>query len=279
MANKREHTVKKGDTLSGLAKKNGLKSYKDIYNAPENAKFRKLRKDPNKIEPGDKVFIPPSPTTTPCEFKKEMPRMTINVMGKKKLIFVQQRWQYNWLTGGKVSKWTANEKKNYHNNIDKAIWAKWSGKYVLSVSGDSDFARAFATTEFDVSFDIKRVSSGGHWNVNVTKIPKGDWKGSKVNWTTQTITLDSEDHVAVVKDAATGTKQKGAVHEFGHAIGNTSHIEHMHADEYKDASAYKADIKSMMNCGMELRKRHADHLISELNKMIPKTTWKVKAIK
>lgn len=61
------HTVVKGDHLQKLAKENGLTDWRDIYDAPENAEFRKLRPDPNFIFPGDQVFIPdllpPAPFT------------------------------------------------------------------------------------------------------------------------------------------------------------------------------------------------------------------------
>ena len=52
-----------------------------------------------------------------------------------------------------------------------------------------------------------------------------------------------------------------------------------HGDEYPDSSPYKDEKESMMNIGSELKKRHADHLILELNKIIPDTTFAVKDIK
>lgn len=52
------HTVKKGENLDKIAKSYAIKSFKDIYEDPVNAKFRKTRKKPDLIQPGDKIIIP-----------------------------------------------------------------------------------------------------------------------------------------------------------------------------------------------------------------------------
>ncbi|MEA2343248.1 MAG: hypothetical protein QOF63_1417 [Thermoanaerobaculia bacterium] len=52
------HDVKQGETLIALAVKNGLESWEDIVNAPENAELKKKRPDPGILLAGDKVFIP-----------------------------------------------------------------------------------------------------------------------------------------------------------------------------------------------------------------------------
>ncbi len=275
------YTIKRGDTLSGIARKYGLKGWKDIYEAPENKKFKKDNPDPNKISPGGKLFVPPSPKTVKSIHKKDMPRMSISVDATKALIFVQQKWEYTFVTQKGVSKWTGKEKKDFHNAADKAIWARWSGKYKITCSGTSDFARVYKDTVFDVSFDIKYVKSGGHWKVTVTKVPKGSKSPtSSVDWNKQTINLDSED--TKLKDLqGTGKKedkQSPFAHEFGHAVGNSKHGPAGHGDEYKKSSGHFADKSSMMNIGNKLKKRHADHLIMELNKMIKSTTFSVKSV-
>lgn len=53
--------VVKGDWLNKIARNHGLASWKDIYYHPKNADFRKLRRDPNLIYPGDKVWVPKAP--------------------------------------------------------------------------------------------------------------------------------------------------------------------------------------------------------------------------
>ena len=52
------HDVKQGETLILLAAKNGLESWEDILNAPENAELKKKRADPGILKEGDRVFIP-----------------------------------------------------------------------------------------------------------------------------------------------------------------------------------------------------------------------------
>ncbi len=52
------HTVKKGENLDKIAKTYGIKSFKSIYDDPVNAKFRRQRKNPDLIQPGDKIIIP-----------------------------------------------------------------------------------------------------------------------------------------------------------------------------------------------------------------------------
>ena len=52
------HDVKQGETLIALAVQNGLESWKEIVDAPENAELKKKRPDPGILLAGDKVFIP-----------------------------------------------------------------------------------------------------------------------------------------------------------------------------------------------------------------------------
>ena len=58
------YTIKSGDTLSKIAKEAGIPDWKTIYNDPQNADFRKKRPDPDKIYPGDKIWIPGTPKTS-----------------------------------------------------------------------------------------------------------------------------------------------------------------------------------------------------------------------
>ena len=278
------HVVKKGDTLDKIAKKYKFKSWKTIYDAKANAKFRKLRPDPNKIEPGDKIVIPPLPLKDiKSIYFNDMPRMSITIDANKKLIFVQQKWEYIFVLkpGSGVSKWTNKEKADFHKAADQSIWKRWSGKYKITCSGTSDFAKACKGFVFDVSFDIKKVSSSGHWKVTVTKVPKGSKSPtSSVNWSKQVIKLDTED--TKLRDLrGTGKdkdKQSPFAHEFGHAVGNATGAPSGHADEYKSSSPYKAEKESMLNIGNELKKRHADHIILMLDKMIKDTKFTVKSV-
>jgi hypothetical protein len=52
------YTVRPGDTLSSIAARNGLRSWKEIYDHAGNAEFRRKRPSPDRTFPGDVLFIP-----------------------------------------------------------------------------------------------------------------------------------------------------------------------------------------------------------------------------
>lgn len=52
------YTVVRGDNLSRLARRFGLRGWRAIYDHPWNADFRRQRPDPNLIHPGDVLYIP-----------------------------------------------------------------------------------------------------------------------------------------------------------------------------------------------------------------------------
>lgn len=54
------YTVRRGDTLSGIARQYHITNWQTIYNDPQNAAFRRLRPNPNIIQPGDQVYVPTS---------------------------------------------------------------------------------------------------------------------------------------------------------------------------------------------------------------------------
>ncbi len=60
----RPYIVKPGDCLCSIAARYGFASYEDVYNASENAEFKKKRPNPNLIYPGDIVMIPEIPPKT-----------------------------------------------------------------------------------------------------------------------------------------------------------------------------------------------------------------------
>lgn len=59
------YTIRSGDTLTRIAQRHGLPSWKDIYFLPENAPFRAKRPNPDKIFPGDVVLIPGTDPNAP----------------------------------------------------------------------------------------------------------------------------------------------------------------------------------------------------------------------
>lgn len=52
------HTVIPGDHMSSIAEQYGFTKYETIWNHPENAGLKSLRKNPNVLNPGDQVYIP-----------------------------------------------------------------------------------------------------------------------------------------------------------------------------------------------------------------------------
>ena len=52
------HIVEQGDHLSQIAKKYGFPDYHVVWDHPENADLKNLRKNPNVLLPGDEVYIP-----------------------------------------------------------------------------------------------------------------------------------------------------------------------------------------------------------------------------
>lgn len=216
------------------------------------------------------AFAPP-PKPAKMDYSLKTKRMDFELTGSNQKIWIRQNWDYVYKTKGKVSKWTAKEKKDFHMETEKIIRKSWGGKFVLEVTGTSDFAKYFKGKTFTVFFDVDPRKKGKHWTVFAIKIPKGGSNTSKVNWGKQEITLDTEDLKPADKGAGGGVKMDVAAHEFGHAIGQP--------DEYKASNAFHTHKKSIMNRGNEVKKRHAKHLVEQLNKMIPNTTFSVKSVK
>jgi len=52
-----EHTVSQGECLTSIAAQYGF-AVKTLWNLPENANLKLIRKDPNVLFPGDVVFVP-----------------------------------------------------------------------------------------------------------------------------------------------------------------------------------------------------------------------------
>jgi hypothetical protein len=52
-----KYQVQQGDCITNIASASGL-PWKSLWNHPENASLRQLRKDPNVLYPGDEIFVP-----------------------------------------------------------------------------------------------------------------------------------------------------------------------------------------------------------------------------
>lgn len=98
-------------------------------------------------------------------------------------------------------------------------------------------------------------------------------------WGIRQINIDTEDLKFSLKKIINSKKyyQFPIAHEFGHTVGNAPIIGH--SDEYnadpKINGGFKSDYSSLMNVGNQLRNRHLDYILKELNTMLPDTTFKI----
>lgn len=208
---------------------------------------------------------------------KKTDRMDIFIEEYKNTILIQERWEYQWIT--KITPWTYTEKRKFHQMADNLIWKKWSGHFKLKVKGTSTFAQKHKNTIFTVNFDIKWVSEKPHWKVNVIKIIPKDFKTSYVDWMNKVISLDTEDTKLILKKSIYGSHyqyQYPIAHEFGHTIGN---VFRSHSDEYNPDErvngGFLLDYLSIMNIGNNLRNRHLDYILLQLNTMFTNTKFQI----
>ncbi|MEM6483575.1 MAG: papain-like cysteine protease family protein [Pseudomonadota bacterium] len=61
------HTVARGENLTQIARKHGIRNWRNLYFADGNQEFENKRKNPNLIRPGDKISIPSSDYLHPVE--------------------------------------------------------------------------------------------------------------------------------------------------------------------------------------------------------------------
>jgi len=194
-------------------------------------------------------------------------------------VFLQQKWNYTWLLGAGVSAWTSAEKTDFHNRADTHIWAAWSNRATLSVTGTSAFALRHSSAGVPINLDIRRVTANEHWDVKVKKILPAAFERSNIVWSTRKINLDTNDFNTRTNCRGTPRvchKQIPVAHEFGHAAGNTAVLGR--GDEYKASSPHVNDHSSIMNVGSQLKSRHFQTILDELNLMIPGATFTVKGI-
>jgi hypothetical protein len=209
---------------------------------------------------------------------KKTAHFDIDINSDSKNILIIQKWKYEWLANG-FSSWTYEEKQKMHKSFEKIIDGTWSNHAKVKISGNSKYAELYQKATFSITFDIQWITGTPfHFKVEVRKVTFKDYTKvvPSVDWSKNLIKLYSLDTIAMKKVGAPfGVRQKNIAHEFGHAIGNASGIKGMHADEYKTFSPYFNDKSSIMNVGMQLRKRHFDHLQNELNTMIPNTRFAI----
>ena len=202
----------------------------------------------------------------------------IDIVEHESRIFFQQRWKYIWKVRPPMRDWTLTEKRAFHRNVDRQIWASWSNRVTMTVTGSSSFARKFAGKRLPINLDVRWVLGDEQWNVSVWKVGNNASDRAEVFWSNRRINLYSNDLApASVCTSATPrvcrSNFQTVPHEFGHAVGNTAVLRR--GDEYNAGSPHLSDTDSILNIGRKLRVRHFTTLLEEMNKMIPDTTFAV----
>lgn len=77
------HNVVPGDCFSSVAKRNGLEDYKVLYEHAGNAVIKALRTNPNQLERGDVIAVPPPAPPQPAASNKthqfQLPRHPVKL--------------------------------------------------------------------------------------------------------------------------------------------------------------------------------------------------------
>ncbi len=183
-------------------------------------------------------------------FKMKDGHYVIEIFLKLQFFFVDGDKSASGWKSKKSYKWTTTEKTSFMKSWHKTIKKYWTKVHAGTLKNGKDVC-------VDVAFFIQEAGwLWDHFEIDITKIPKGQFKGSSVGRSTFSadVNLDSQD----LTPKASG--QLAAIHEFGHMIGLP--------DEYKSSSAHYSDTNSIMNSGTRLRPRHFAHLISWANKKL-----------
>jgi hypothetical protein len=194
----------------------------------------------------------------------------IDIVVDEGRIFFQQRWQYSWQVSPGVADWTIKEKRRFHHAIDNQVWRFWSNRIKFSTAGNAAFARRHS--KVPINFDVRWVLAKPHWTVTVRKLPVGSTPTtyiSNVDRANMTINLDSADLASYTPSNAAGKSHKffAVPHEFGHTFPGVD-------DEYVAGAKDLADTDSIMNIGDQIRARHLQPMLDELNTMIAGCTFR-----
>lgn len=83
------HVVKQGECLTRIAASYGFGDYRDIYDHPANAEFKRKRPNPNLIFPGDRITIPSSHTPVHRRPTGSVHKFVVNVSKRKLMLALE----------------------------------------------------------------------------------------------------------------------------------------------------------------------------------------------
>jgi hypothetical protein len=186
--------------------------------------------------------------------------------------------------------WSTSEKKKWAAEYITLIEGRWGGKYHF-IHPDMIGVTVF------VDVEVEEVASGWHYELNITKIPEGDFKGSDVSHFIDKSgkalaktdkhqgNFDSEDMDWKHKGTSVKESQMGSVHEYGHMVGLD--------DEYSDSDPGKiahqtlvrdalgtvlveGNYQDVMSVGNHIEKQHYVTFLAALKDVTGLKKWQFK---
>lgn len=195
-------------------------------------------------------------------------------------VFVRQDWRYEWTNKAGTSPWTIRERNAFHHALDRQIWKFWSLRLAIKVQRTTEPAPAriepWIDRSLSLSFDIRRVLTGGAWTVTATKVNPASPRDFPRADTTfearrmQLFSTDTTPHHALrfPYDPMRRPNNDFFVgpHEFGHALGYGN--SRGDGEEYRPENPYFNDTLSLMNIGLYVRPRHVRLIVETLASMV-----------
>jgi hypothetical protein len=174
-----------------------------------------------------------------------MPWGVIELDPKLGRVLFRQDWHYDWtLASSALRPWTYAQQRNVHNRVDRHVWGTWNNRIRLQVAGSTDFCRHFYKSGVALTFDVRWVTSAGHWSVKVRKLPLGSSPTTRINsmsFDARQLELDTAELASYqTRDVRDPQPQKG------HNI-----------DEV----------------GLEIRTRYMPSILGEVNRMLDGATF------
>lgn len=253
----------KGATVIALSDPNSITVGETIYHIPT---YNSAKKAVPKIKSPPVMKLAVKPTETLIDYDTDIRGGTIGIAGVNDAydlylykistgnlrLEVSMKIQFYFKDSG-TNVWTPAQKTTFVKNWKSEIKKIWCNRVIKILPSGK---KVHLDLDFDTQIGGRMLD---HWEITVTRIPKGDFMRSSVNPLLGNVSLDSEDLTNVPKGCA-GQLQTGAAHEFGHMLGL--------ADEYITGSKHIIDCASIMHSGSSTRPRHDSTMIKWLDKTL-----------